>query len=176
MPRHPPTLPTEYAAREALVADLAREIKEPRRIGQPIILERAGMGNQSIVVHVIWDRWEDCPRDLRADIILDAYERALGPEYREKISLPIGIVVPEATAMGLLPYDFRMRRQQRPQGPTEEERQVMIEAGASTLSDPRRPQLRCATEDDADATYQYLRERLPNSWWIVVEEPDRASD
>jgi hypothetical protein len=176
MPRHPPTFAGEYAARETLVADLAKEIREPRDIRQPIILERAGLGNQSIVAHVIWDRWEDCPRDLRADIILDAYERALGPEYREKISLPIGITVPEAIPMGLLPYAFRMRQGLRPDGPNEEERQAMIDAGASTLSNPRQPELRCATEDDADATYQFLRERLPNSWWIVEKELDRVQD
>jgi hypothetical protein len=177
MPRHPPTLPTDYAARETLVADLAKEIKEPGRIGQPIIIEKAGTGTQSVLTHVIWDRWEDCPRELRADIILDAYEKALGPEYRGKISLAIGIVVPEAAAMGLLPYEIRPRL--KPQGPTQEQYdQAMVDAGASTLSASRRPILRCATEEDADATYQRLHEILPDSWWIVAvtEEPDHAGD
>jgi hypothetical protein len=175
MPRHPPTFPGEYAARETLVADLAKEIKDPRHIGQPIILEKAGMGNQSIVAHVIWDQWEDCPRELRADIILDAYERALGPEYREKISLPIGIVVPEATAMGMLPYWVSPMGSTR-QNPSEEERDAMVRAGGSALADFRLPEVRCATMEDAEAAIRFLTESRPGSQWMIVEQVYAPSD
>jgi hypothetical protein len=173
MPRHPPTEPTEYAERETLVNELAKEIHEPRPVGQPIILENSGTGTRSILTHVIWDRWEECPRELRADIILDAYEKSLGVGYREKISLALGVTVPEAVAIGLLPYAVRPALRLAPAQPSQEEyRRAMVEAGASTLSGARWPILRCATLEDAEATQDYLRQSLADSNWIIVQEVD----
>jgi len=173
MPRHPPTEPTDYAERETLVAALAKEIQTPSHIGQPIIVEKLATGTQSIITDVIWDQWEGCPRELRADIIVDAYEKTLGAEYREKISLALGVTVPEAVAMGLLPYGVRPARRLAPVQPSEEEyRRAMVDAGASTLSGARWPILRCATLEDAEATQDYLQQILADSNWIIVQEVD----
>ena len=172
MPRHVQTDPTEYAERQTLVAELAKEIQDPRPIGQPIVLEKrptGPTGTQSIITNVIWDRWDECPRELRADIILEAYERALGVEDREKITLALGVTVPEAAAMGLLPYVVSPTGRVR-EGPSKEDQQAMIRAGGSTLADPRLPVVRCATLEDAEATIKYLEEQRPGSIWIIVHE------
>jgi len=174
MPRLIRPVPQFSVQREGLVDHLAKELGSPCKFGQPIIIEDPVAGGDRRLIHVIWDDWEGCPREERTAIIQAAYQRAFGEEYQDKISLAIGITVPEAVAMGLLPYTFRKRQSHGEW--TEEERQAMIKAGASILLDPRRPELRCATEDDADATYQFLHQRLPNTWWIIVEEAQPTGD
>ncbi len=51
-------------------------------------------------------------------------------------------------------------------------RQAMLEEGASTLLAPNQPQLRFATEPEAEAARKRLARRLPNSEpvWIVIQE------
>jgi hypothetical protein len=175
MPRHPPTEPTEYAERQTLVAELAQELQKPRHFGQPIILEKLATGTQSVITDVIWDRWEGCPSELRADIILDAYEKALGAEYRDKISLAIGITVPEAAAMGMLPYWVSPMGRTR-EALSEKELQAIIEAGGSRMSTSRMPEVpwlpgvRCATLEDAVATLGHLQDILPDSKWMIAQE------
>jgi Ser/Thr protein kinase RdoA (MazF antagonist) len=44
----------------------------------------------------------------------------------------------------------------------------MVAAGASVLSDPQKPELRCATLDDAQTLIEHLEQALPNSKWIIV--------
>ncbi len=177
MPRLIRPMPQFNVQREGLVDDLAKELRSPRKFGQPIVIEDPVAGGDRRLIHVIWDAWEGCPREQRTAIIQAAYQRAFGEEYQDKISLAIGITVPEAVAMGMLPYEVRPARRLAPKAPSGEQyRQAMLDAGGSTLSDSAWPTLRCATLEDAQATYDHLQQILPNSHWVVVEEVHATGD
>jgi hypothetical protein len=139
-------------------------------MGQPIILEDSTPETKSTRVHVIWDRWEEHPGEFRSALIQQAYEAALGRMYREQITFALGLTVPEAISLGLFPFQVIPARR-RGEAPSDEEYdKAMLEAGASTLADTKRPQLRFATEEDAQAAYEHLEEALPGSKWIITQE------
>jgi hypothetical protein len=110
------------------------------------------------------------PGELRSTIILDAYARALGDAYRKKIKLALGMTVPEAIEVGLLPFQIIPARRKDGEPSYEEYRSVMIDAGASLLFGEDRPQLRFATIEDAEAAIERLQEILPKSRWIIAHE------
>jgi hypothetical protein len=170
MPRHVrmPAQPGPQSNR--LLADLVGELRSSKPFGQPIILEDRSPETNSIRVQVVWDRWEGCPPEVRSKLIQDAYKDVFGEETAEQITLCLGMTVPEAAAMGLLPYKVEPVRRKGELPADEQFRQAMLEAGASVLSDPHRPQLRFATLDDAEATQEYLERALPNSKWMLVQE------
>jgi hypothetical protein len=171
MPVHRRTPPEAGANRDELVADLARELRNPTLIGQPIVLEDDTPETNSMRVHVIWDRWNDCPRDARSAIILDAYRNAMfSRELIDQITLALGVTVPEAIAMGLLPFQVVPSRRLGEQHSIEEYRQAMLTAGASALASAEHPQIRCATQEDAEKTIECLEQSLPNLKWIIVAQ------
>jgi hypothetical protein len=139
-------------------------------MGQPIILEDGNVNGDSVRVQVVWDRWEELPGELRSAIILDAYATALGEAYRQRIKFALGMTVPEAIEVGLLPFQVIPARKKDGDPSPEEYRKAMIDAGASLLSGEDRPQLRFATIDDAEAAMERLQEMLPNSRWIIAQE------
>jgi hypothetical protein len=175
MPRLIRPMPQFNVQREGLVDDLAKELRSPRKFGQPIVIEDPVAGGDRRLIHVIWDAWEGCPREQRTAIIQAAYEQALGEEYHDKISLAIGITVPEAVAMGMLPYWVSPMGRTR-EALSQKELQAIIEAGGSTMSTSRMPEVpwlpgvRCATLEDAVATLEHLQEILPGSKWIIAQE------
>jgi hypothetical protein len=170
MPRHILAPKTSIGERQPLTTDLVREIKAPRPMGQPIILEDGNVGGDSVRIQVVWDRWENVAGELRSAIILDAYATALGDEYRRKIKLALGMTVPEAVEVGLLPFQIMTARRRDEEPSCEEYRKAMIDAGASRLLGEDRPQLRFATLDDAEAAMEHLQDMLPKSRWIIAQE------
>ena len=107
MPIHRRSPPQRSTSDGSLLNDLVAELKQPRDMGQPIIIEDSTPETHSLRVNVVWDRWEECPRELRAGIIIDAYKEARGEEVRQQITLALGVTVPEAVAIGLLPFHVR---------------------------------------------------------------------
>ncbi len=174
MPRHIRTAIASTGESRTLIADLAREIQSPRPTGQPIILEDGNLNGESVRVQVVWDRWEEVPGELRSAIILDAYATALGDAYRQKIKLALGMTVPEAIEVGLLPFQIIPARRKDGDPSHEECRKAMIDAGASLLTGEDRPQLRYATIEDAEAAIERLQETLPKSRWIIAQEVSLA--
>jgi hypothetical protein len=176
MPRHI-VRPTEGGANRAeLLADLMNELSKPKAIGRPIVLEDHTPETDSVRVQVIWDRWDECPRDARSGIILEAYENTYGKEFRRQITLALGVTVAEAAGMGLLPFKVMPARRRDGQPSREESKRAMFESGASTIPGEAGPQIRCATLEDAEATIEYLEDKVPDSKWIIAQEMAAFSD
>jgi len=159
-----------------LVEELAREIKNSRDFGQPMIDEQLFPTN-AISVRVIWDKWDHVPHDLRSVTILGAYRLAEGEEYCRRIALATGLTVPEARASGLLPYQIIAAV--RADDPVTEQqcRDAMIEEGASLLFDTG-PRLCLPTEADAEEAVTRLTGRLPGSGpvWVITREVGQPED
>lgn len=89
----------ETVVLESLVDRLAQELQQPQTPlpdmatitgDQPAIIEETShMGR--IGVTVIWDEWKDLSGEKRGQVIMKAYERALGIEYVRRIGLAMGL-------------------------------------------------------------------------------------
>lgn len=170
MPYHQSAPLQTPADRDDLVGELVGELREPRPFGQPIILDDHTPETNSRRLHVIWDRWESCPRPIRSDVITGAFRRVFGWGRSDpQITLALGVTVPEAAGIGLVPFEVAPVLAKGVPVP-ETHRAAMISAGASTLFRGERPVLRCARLEDAQATIDFLQEQLPGSRWTVIRE------
>jgi hypothetical protein len=158
-----------------ILQDLIKELKNPRPRGQPIIVEDRTPETNSIRVHVIWDRWGQCDRTRRAGIVLAAYEEVFGAETRGQVTLVLGLTVAEAIATGLLPYRIVPARRRGARPADEKYQNVMVKEGAITIASDDWPQLRFATQEDAEITLEHLMQTLPDSKWIIIQEVEDAS-
>jgi hypothetical protein len=155
---------------KAFVDRLVTELSNPKEFGQPLIWEKRTPSTKSIQVHVVWDDWQDCPRQSRENIIREAYEHSGKVPEGERIALAVGLTVPEAVAFGLLPIQVVSQPGSGSTPTREQFRRVALKLGASTLRNPQEPELRCATLEQAQATIDRLQEELPGSKWMVARE------
>ena len=156
---------------------LADELRHNRASGQPVIDEQEFPTGQ-IRVTVIWDEWDRLAMEERTPVILRAYELAEGRDYCDRIALATGLTVPEAYASGMLPFQvIPALRKDDPVTPAQC-RHAMIEEGASTLLDADKPQLRFASEEEANATRNRLAQRLPGSEqvWVIIHDVGTVDD
>jgi hypothetical protein len=155
-----------------LVMKLAEEMKNSRESGQPMIEEHYFPRANTVRVTVIWDQWAPVTDEERAATIWQAYEQVEGKEFRDRIVLAIGVTVPEAYESGLLPYQVLPAVRKGDPVTLEQCRQAMLDQGASVLFDPNQPQLRFATEEEAQAAVKRLGKQLPGSepLWIICKE------
>jgi len=111
-------------------------------------------------------------------VILRAYDLAEGSGYRQRIALASGLTVPEAYAAGMLPFQIIPALRRGDPVTAEQCRQAMIEEGASTLIEADKPQLRFATEEEAEAARKRLVRRLPSSdqVWVITQEVGKVED
>ncbi len=172
MPRHERKPAKIGPGHEKLVDALVGELRDPKPIGQPIVLEDHTPETDSIRINVVWDRWEECPREARSTIILDAYKRFFDKETFQQITLTLGTTVPEAVALGLLPFGIEPARSRAGDATQKEYCDAMTEAGASSVPGLDMPQLRFATREDAENGLEHLEQTLPNSRWILVINQD----
>jgi hypothetical protein len=160
-----------------LVEELAKELKSGRASGQPFI-EEEHFKTGAIRVLVLWDKWDHAPQEERSAIILEAYRKTEGEEFAGKIGLVSGLTFPEAHASGMLPFQIIAALRRDDPVTVEQCREAMIEAGASTLLDPDRPQLWFASEEEAEACRRHLSLSLPGSEqvWVVTREVGQVVD
>jgi hypothetical protein len=153
------------------VERLADELRSNRASGQPIIDEEE-FPTKKLRVNVIWDEWDRVPLEDRTATILRAYEQAEGKDYPDRIALASGLTVPEAYAAGMLPYSILLAIRAGDPVTVEQCRQALIDEGASTLFGEDSPQLRFATEEEAEAARKRLAARLPGSEpvWVITKE------
>lgn len=168
MPRHKREPAEAVPELEKLVDDLVGELNDPKPIGQPIVLEDHTPETDSIRINVVWDRWEECPREARSAIILDAYKRFFDKETFQQIRLVLGTTVPEAVGLGLLRFGIEPARRKTGDPTPEAYRKTLVAAGASKVPGSELPQLRFATREDAENALEHLEQTLPNSRWILV--------
>src|SRR5262249_15651130 len=93
-----------------------------------------------------------------------------GEPFRRQIALAIGVTVPEARDLGLLPYQIIPMRRETDGVSLEQYRGAMIQEGASVLENPDQPLLRFASLEEAAACKRRLEEKLPNSHWTIIHE------
>lgn len=171
------TQTAQPAPKGGLVDKLAAELNSDRDYGQPLVYEQE-YTTKKVRVTVVWDEWADASLEERSAIILGAYEQAEGIQGREKIALASGLTVPEAASAGLLP--FRVIPGLRKTDPVKPEQviEAMMEQGASNLTKPDGPQLRFATEEEAEACIQRLVKKLPASEpiWIISRDARAEED
>lgn len=160
-----------------LVERLADELRHNRESGQPVIEEQEFPSGKSRVT-VLWDAWDRLPLEDRTAVILRGYELAEGRGSRERIALASGLTVPEAIAAGMLPFQIIPALRKGDPVTPEQCRQAMIDEGASTLLGAHGPQLRFATEEEAEAARTRLVQRLPQSEpvWVVTQEVGRGEE
>ena len=160
-----------------LAERLADELKSNRQSGQPVIEEQT-FPTGKIRVTVIWDEWDALSLEQRTSVILRAYELAEGRDYREKVALASGLTVPEAYAVGMMPFQIIPAVRRGDPVTPEQCREAMVAEGASTLLAADKPQLRFTTEEEAEAARKRLVERLPESEpvWVVTQEVGRVED
>ncbi len=161
----------------SLVERLADELKSDRQSGQPLI-EEEEFPTKKLRVNVIWDAWDHIPLEDRTATILRAYEQAEDREFRDRIALASGLTVPEAHAAGMLPYQVIPAVRTGDPVTVEQCRKTLIDEGASILFGADNPQLRFATEEDAEAASKRLAARLPNSEpvWVIIKEVGTVED
>ncbi len=70
-------------------------------LAQPLILEEEIRGSSRFRVYVLWDRWDSVKDDERAQIILEAYQRAGGTEKMLNVSAALGVTSLEAKQLGI---------------------------------------------------------------------------
>jgi hypothetical protein len=157
------------STRENLVSFLRGELKNSSRIEQPVILEDHTPETDTVRVHVIWDRWEECPREQRTDIILDAY-LSLGAEWRSKITLALGITPAEAVSLGLLPFQVVPTSRNQDRYTAEEYQKAMAKLDVPRVVSNGAPEIRFATIEDAEAATEALEKILPGSKWLIKQE------
>jgi len=162
---------------DGLVQHLAEELRHSRASGQPLIDEQE-FPTGKIRVTVIWDEWDHLPLEDRTAVILRAYDLAEGNNYRDRIALASGLTVPEAYAAGMLPFQIITALRSSDAVSLEQCYQAMVEEGASTLWGVNRPQLRFATEEEAEAARRPLARRLPNSdkVWVIAQDVGKVED
>lgn len=161
-----------------LVERLVEELKGGRLAGQPLIDEARFPESGAIRSVVIWDRWSGLKDDERTQVILEAYERAEGSDFRAKIAIAVGLTVPEAVDAGYLPFKVVLHLRSDDPVTDAECRQAMIEEGASVVGRSIKPQLRFLTVEDAEAGRDRLIQRLPKSdkVWIITQEISEIVD
>jgi hypothetical protein len=163
--------PEPARAKASLVQRLVDELRVNREFGQPTIYEQE-YGTGKLRVVVTWDEWYGIPLDERSAAILRSYELVEGPEYRDRIALASGLTVSEAYAAGMLPYQIIAALRRTDPLTPEQARLALLEEGASQLASPQGPQLRFATEEEAEASKRRLLDRFPGSddVWIISRE------
>ena len=160
-----------------LAERLADELRSGRASGQPLIDEQE-FPSGKVRVTVIWDEWDRLPLEDRTAVILRAYELAEGRGYRHRIALASGLTVPEAYGAGMLPFQIIPAVRKGDAVTPEQCRRAMIEEGASTLLATDKPQLRFASEEEAEAARTRLIQRLPDSEpvWVITQEVGKVED
>jgi hypothetical protein len=160
-----------------LAERLANELRNNRESGQPLIDEQEFPSGKSRVT-VLWDEWDHLPLEDRTAVILRAYDLAEGRGYRDKVALASGLTVPEAYAAGMLPFQIIPALRKGDAVTPEDCRRAMIEEGASTLLGTDKPQLRFASEEEAEAARKRLVRRLPSSEqvWVITQELGKVDD
>ena len=181
MPRHTREPAVSASERRSLIDELVKELREPKPSGQPVILEDRTPQTKSMRVNIIWDRWDECPRELRSDIIVDAYDEAFpGEKMREMLTFALGITFPEAIEASLLPFQV-VPWKPPPEIPAssrssrEEHHAAMVKEGAIQAAGGGEPQLWFATLEDAQGAVRRLTKAIPLATWFIIRHTPEPS-
>jgi len=176
MPRKVLTPRTAAPCRPSrLVEELAGELRSEQGSGQPSI-EEEHLKTGAIRVVVLWDKWDSMPQEDRSAVILDAYRLVEGEDFAARIGLVNGLTFPEAHALRMLPFQIIPSLRENDPVTVDQCHRAMIAEGASTLLGPGHPQLRYATQEEAEASVKRLSSRLSGSMpvWYINQDLDHG--
>jgi hypothetical protein len=158
---------------QPLLNDLKAEWKNPREWGLPIIIEDRTPRTKSVRLYVIWDRWTELPRDIRSQIINEAF-REIHKNTDERITLSLGYDVDEAVAVKMLPYKIVLLLKAEKEGNKDKCEKAMIKYGAWKRGEEL--ELRFAELEDAEKIYELLKKEIPGDYWVITQEmfPDES--
>jgi hypothetical protein len=167
MPRHILQPPSRAKPPQALVDELANELRNSKERGQPLVIEERLLTGL-VHVQVVWDKFRSLSDEERIELILSAYEQVEGREFREKIVAAIGYTGTEAADLGLLPFQVLPPQRRTPEL---QERcwQAMKDEGAF-VDDEEALELRFRSITEAIEVKDRLESQLPGTKWTVVEE------
>lgn len=164
MPRRTIALREEW---RELLPDLVRELQSPQEVGQPMVFEQI-VGSNRVSVEVVWDRLAALDDGQRITLIREAFT-TVEPERLEQIAQFGGFTVPEAIDLGMLKFSIVPMHCNGDLMSSEEYRQAMISAGASTLVPGQNFTLRYRDFNDALQAMQWLERHYPNSHWAIAQ-------
>jgi hypothetical protein len=158
------TLPSDY---HRLLDSLKKEWTNPKESGLPIIIEDRSSRTKSVRIYVIWDRFVDMPRDVRSQLITQAY-KDIHKDASEQITLIIGYDVNEAVTVGLLPYKIECLIKKNEYDQYQQCQQLMKKFGAWERGGQL--ELRFNDEKNARKIYADLQKEYPGPFWAFVIE------
>lgn len=88
-----------------LIAELEADVHQEDYHGdRPFIIEEADIRGTHLHVTVVWDKWDEVPREERGRIILDSYKSAKnrGEDVMRSIRIALGLTKTEAQTLGVL--------------------------------------------------------------------------
>ncbi len=149
--------------REAMIAQLAKELAGEVTEDGPVIFEIPMSGSEKMDVLVVWEKWKekDVPSQTRGDIILTAY----GKE-KDKIAQPLGVTYKEAIEQNLLPYAV-VSMTSKNEIPADKLKAVMKKHGGFLIEDDK-VDLRFPTMEMARQVHQKLVDEMPKGYWSIV--------
>ena len=151
--------------REAMVAQLAKELAGEATEQGPVIFEIPLEGMEKFDALVVWGKWKDLASQTRSEIILAAYK-----EKKDKIAQPLGVTYKEAIEQNLLPYGV-VPLTRNGEIPLEKLKEAMKKHGAFVLPGAK-VDLRFPTMEMARQAHQKLIDELPKGYWSIVQSPD----
>ena len=161
---------------EELKIKLINEWKNPKDSGLPIIIEDETPTTNAIRLSVIWDEWELIPRNVRTQMIMEAYQAAKGfvtGQHQPQITLAIGYDVDEAVNVGLLPYKIECLDKNEEVNRQEEVDKLLRELGAWDHGGEL--ELRFTSREDVEKAYINLVKKMPDLRWAIVVESESSS-
>ena len=150
--------------------ELAAELRDGRRFGQPFVEEEHFPRSGAVSVTVVWDRWVGVEDRYRPEIIESSYRDA-EPEIAERISLAGGFTVPEAVDLDTRTFEVRADPRVTDSVTAVQVAAALRELGASDgFPFEPMPVLRLETEREAHEYRDELIARLPesNGVWEIV--------
>jgi len=155
-----------------LLEALVHELRSKNDSGQPVIHEYHFAKTGKMKATVLWDRWEHVPFEERADLIRRAYLKVESESFVENLALLVGLTFPEAHEAGMLPYQITPLIRKVDPVTLQQCHKTMVLEGASLLFPGGKPELRFATQAEAESARTRLIRQLPGSEpvWTILEE------
>lgn len=155
-----------------LYTELAKGDESVAALQQPYILEQEIGPKRFLHVVVFWNDWAGVPEEHRGAIIMDAYEK-FDRALPERITLALGVTLPEAESLGLLPFQIQPLVRASDNADMAKVRDLMLKHGGYQIGHLVR--LRLPTRQLADKTFHVLEEEYPLAHWALAEETAVAS-
>jgi hypothetical protein len=153
-----------------LIGKLANRLRENLDVPSlPLIVQNRTPRTRTVHLLVVWDEWQNVPNAERSEIVTTAYAVA-HPDDQFAVNFPLAYTPSEALSLGYLPYRIvaLVRPTDRIRKPEIE--RAMRSVGGIYLKVGTAPQLRFASQAQAEDAYRSLATKLPSPVWTLIQE------